>query len=91
MVVTVVLATALRGMTGGAGSVDVEADNVHLALRRLAERFPTFENRLLDDAGRVRRHVNMFVGERDIRGLGGLQTRLESGDELLIIPAVAGG
>lgn len=71
--------------------MDVEADNVHLAVRRLPERFPMIENRLLDDAGRVRRHVNMIVGERDIRGLDGLQTQLESGDELLIIPAVAGG
>lgn len=91
MAVTVVLPTALRGITRGVGSVDVEADSVHLALQRLAERFPTIENRLLDDAGRVRRHVNIFVGEKDIRGLDGLQTRLKSGDELLIIPAVAGG
>lgn len=83
--------TPLRTLTGGKDEVSIEAATVGEALSVLESQFPGIRDRLLDDKGKVRRHVNLFVGEEDIRFLDGLGTQLKAGDQLSIIPAIAGG
>lgn len=83
--------TPLRTLTGGKDEVSIEAATVGEALSVLESQFPGIRDRLLDDKGKVRRHVNLFVGEEDIRFLDGLGTQLKAGDQLSIVPAIAGG
>lgn len=83
--------TPLRTLTGGKDEVSIEAATVGEALGVLESQFPGIRDRLLDDKGKVRRHVNLFVGEEDIRFLDGLGTQLKAGDQLSIVPAIAGG
>ena len=89
--VRVLLPEQLRDFVGGASHVEVEADSVDAALRRLSERSPQLRFRLYDDDGSLREHVNVFVGQDEVRELQGLRTRLEEGSELSIIPSIAGG
>jgi molybdopterin synthase sulfur carrier subunit len=81
----------LRGVTGGESEVSVDAANVADVLNQLESRFPDIRGRLRDDEGELRRFVNLYVNGEDIRFLSGLQTSLNAGDEMSIIPAVAGG
>jgi MoaD family protein len=71
--------------------VEVDGGSVADALGALEQRFPQIRQRLRDDEGELRRFVNLYVNGEDIRFIGGLQTSLKSGDEVSIIPAVAGG
>jgi molybdopterin converting factor small subunit len=81
----------LRELSGGAGSVVVEADSVGAALAALELQHPGFEGRLFDDHRKLRRFLNVYVDEEDVRFLDGLDTRLAGGDTISIIPAIAGG
>ncbi|HKL50986.1 MAG TPA: MoaD/ThiS family protein [Wenzhouxiangellaceae bacterium] len=85
------LPEALRQLTGGAPEITVEATNVAEALEQLGRLHPEACVRILTRGGRVRPHVNLFVREHDIRSLDGLDTTLEDGDSLLVVPSVAGG
>lgn len=85
------LPEALRPMAGGAQEIAVEAGSVAEALDELGRRHPEARLRILTRGGRVRPHVNLFVRERDIRSGDGLDTVLEDGDSLLVVPSVAGG
>ena len=69
----------------------VAPGTVGAAIRELQQRFPGIQERLVDDAGQVRRFVNIYVNEEDIRFLQNSETPLRSGDEVSIIPAIAGG
>jgi len=69
----------------------VNATTIDEAIAELQARYPGFKERLLDDAGVVRRFVNVYVNEEDIRFLQNQQTKLKDGDEISIIPAIAGG
>lgn len=89
--VTVEIPAALRTFTGGSDELAVEAATVSGALAELARQHPGLGRRILDDDGRLRRHVNVFVGTEEIRALEGVDTRLGDGDVVAIIPAVAGG
>lgn len=91
MSVKVRIPTPLRSTTDGASEVQVEPGSVGGVLRELESRFPGIRGRLRDDAGELRRFVNLFVNGEDVRFLEGLETALNAGDELSIIPAVAGG
>jgi molybdopterin converting factor small subunit len=91
MSVTVRIPTQLRPMTGGAGEVEVEAPTVRAAIDALELEHPGLKPRLLDEAGGLRRFVNLFVADEDVRFLQGLDTALPAGTTLSIIPAVAGG
>jgi molybdopterin synthase sulfur carrier subunit len=91
MSIRVRIPAPLRGVTEGASEVEVDAGSVADALGALEQRFPQIRQRLRDEAGELRRFVNLYVNNEDIRFLGGLQTSLKSGDEISIIPAVAGG
>jgi sulfur-carrier protein len=91
MSVTVRVPTQLRTLTNGAGEVTVEGSSVGEALKALDASFPGFAGRLFDDAGKLRRFVNVFLADEDVRFLQGLDTPVPDGQTLSIIPAVAGG
>ena len=88
---TLRIPTQLRTLTGGAGEVSVEGASVGEALKALDVAYPGFGERLFDEAGALRRFVNVFVADEDIRFLDGLSTPLEGSTVVSIVPAVAGG
>ncbi|MCK6588624.1 MAG: MoaD/ThiS family protein [Polyangiaceae bacterium] len=90
METTVRIPTPLRTLTGGNDEVRATGATVAEALDDLEKKHPGIRDRLLDDKGAVRRHVNIYVGEEDIRFLDGLQTELK-GEQISIVPAIAGG
>ena len=83
--------TPLRKLTNNEELVEVNADSVGAAIAELQNRYPGIKERLLDEKGEVRRFVNVYVNEEDIRFLQNQQTPLKAGDEISIIPAIAGG
>lgn len=90
MSVTVRIPTPLRTLTAGDDAVSVDGSNVAQVIDGLEAKFPGMKERLVDDKG-VRRFVNLYLGDEDIRFLDGLETALKDGDELSIVPAIAGG
>ena len=91
MSVTVRIPTQLRTLSGGAGEVAVDATTVAEALKALDVQFPGFGERLFDDTGALRRFVNVFVADEDIRFLQGVDTPVAEGGVVSVVPAVAGG
>jgi molybdopterin synthase sulfur carrier subunit len=91
MSTTVRIPTQLRTLTGGAGSVEVEGATVGEALTQLDAAHPGLAERLFDDDGALRRFVNVFLADEDVRFLDGLATPVAPGQTLSIVPAVAGG
>lgn len=91
MSVTVRVPTTLRTLTGGAAEVAVEGDTVGAVLANLDDAHPGFRDRILDDDGNLRRFVNVFVADDDVRFMDGMGTAVPDGETLSIIPAVAGG
>jgi sulfur-carrier protein len=83
--------TQLRSLTGGVGEVEVEASTAGEALKALDALHPGLAERLFDDAGALRRFVNVFVADEDIRFATGLGTPVAEGETVSIVPAVAGG
>jgi molybdopterin synthase sulfur carrier subunit len=91
MAVTVRIPTPLRTLTGGNEEVALEAPaTVGDAVTQLEAKHPGIKDRLLDEKG-VRKFINIYVGEEDIRFLDGLQTKLKDGEQISIVPAIAGG
>ena len=91
MSVTVRVPTQLRPLTGGKGEISVEASTVGEALKALDVAHPGLDERLFDETGQLRRFVNVFVAEEDVRFLEGLDTPVGAGQVVSIVPAVAGG
>jgi molybdopterin converting factor small subunit len=91
LTVTVRIPTQLRSLSAGSSEVTVEASTVSEALKALEAAHPGFAERLFDDDGRLRRFVNVFVADEDIRFLDGVETPLPTGSTVSIVPAVAGG
>lgn len=91
MTVSVRIPTTLRPLTGGQSEVKLEATTVREVLAGLDGEHPGFSDKLLDDDGNLRRFVNVFVADDDIRFLSGLDTPVPDGETVSIIPAVAGG
>lgn len=87
---TVRIPTPLRTLTGGEDQVQAAGDTVKDVIETLEKNHPGIRERLLDDKG-VRRFVNIYVGDEDIRFLDGLATQLKATDEISIVPAIAGG
>ena len=90
MAITVRIPTPLRTLTQGKDEVEATGKNVRELIEHLEKNYPGVKERLLDDKG-VRRFVNIYVGDEDIRFLDGLDTKLKSEDEISIVPAIAGG
>jgi molybdopterin converting factor small subunit len=88
---TLRIPTQLRTLTGGAGEVTVDGSTVGEALKALDAAHPGFNDRLFDENGNLRRFVNVFLADEDVRFLGGLETQVGAGQTLSIVPAVAGG
>ena len=91
MSLSVRIPTQLRTLTGGAGEVQVEGATVGEALKALDATYPGFADRLFDEGGSLRRFVNVFLADEDVRFLDGLATPVTDGQTLSIVPAVAGG
>ena len=91
MSVIVRIPTQLRTLTGGAGEVEIEGASVGEILKALDVAHPGFADRLFDEAGNLRRFVNVFLADEDVRFLDGLATPVADGATLSIVPAVAGG
>ena len=83
--------TPLRKLTNNEEVVEINAGTVADAIGELQTRYPGIKERLVDETGAVRRFVNVYVNEEDIRFLQNQQTTLKDGDEISIIPAIAGG
>lgn len=83
--------TPLRKLTNNEELVEVNAATIGAAIAELQSRYPGIQERLVDEKGEVRRFVNVYVNEEDIRFLKNQQTPLKDGDEVSIIPAIAGG
>jgi molybdopterin converting factor small subunit len=89
--VTIRIPTSLRSFTKNKDEVRVEGVTVGEALTNLEKACPGIGSRLLDDKGAVRRYVNVFLNDEDIRFLGELATPVVEGDRITLIPAIAGG
>ncbi len=83
--------TPLRPLTKGQGEVETKASSVVEMIEALNSSHPGIKDRLCDETGELRRFVNIYVNEEDIRFLKGKDTSLKDGDEVSIIPAIAGG
>jgi molybdopterin synthase sulfur carrier subunit len=83
--------TPLRPLTKGQGEVEAKAGNISEMIETLNSAHPGLKDRLCDDTGELRRFVNIYVNEEDIRFLKGKDTSLKDGDEVSIVPAIAGG
>ena len=91
MPVNIRIPTPLRKLTNNEDLVEVTPGTVGSAIKELQTRFPGIQERLVDETGAVRRFVNVYVNEEDIRFLKNQETPLKDGDEVSIIPAIAGG
>ncbi len=91
MPATVRIPTPLRKLTNNEELVEVKPGTIGQAIGELQNRFPGIKERLLDDTGAVRRFVNVYLNEEDIRFLQNQETTVKDGDEISIIPAIAGG
>ena len=91
MSVSVRIPTILRSYTGGAAEVMAEPGTLREVISDLDVSYPGIGGRILDDGGRLRRFVNVYVGEEDVRFAAGLDTPVPAGAQVTVIPAVAGG
>ena len=91
MTVTVRLPGSLRDAVGGETKVLASGKTLDEVFADIDRRHPGFRSRVLDDRGGIRSYVNVYVGDADARGSGGLQTAVPDGSEIMVIPAMAGG
>jgi sulfur-carrier protein len=91
MPVTVRIPTPLRSITKGSAEVQAKGGSVADVVEDLERQFPGLRERLVDEGGELRRFINIYVNEEDIRFLEGKETGLKDGDEVSIVPAIAGG
>jgi molybdopterin synthase sulfur carrier subunit len=91
MTVTVRLPGALRDAVGGDTKVQASGRTLAEVFADIERRHPGFRARVLDDRGAIRSYVNVYVGDADARGSGGLDTAVPDGSEVMVIPAMAGG
>jgi molybdopterin synthase sulfur carrier subunit len=91
MPVTVRIPTPLRSITKGSAEVQAKGGSVADVVEDLERQFPGLRERLVDEGGELRRFINIYVNEEDIRFLAGKGTALKDGDEVSIVPAIAGG
>jgi sulfur-carrier protein len=91
MSVSVRIPTILRTYTGGAAEVTAQEGTLREVLGKLDAAYPGLAGRILDESGKLRRFVNVYVGEEDVRLAEGLDTPVPAGTQVSVIPAVAGG
>ncbi len=91
MTVHVRVPTPLRKFTNGADEVNAQGESVRALVEDLERKFPGIKERICDETGKIRRFVNVYVNGDDIRFLQNLETSLKEGDNISIVPAIAGG
>ena len=91
MTILVRIPTPLRKITQGQDKAEIEAASIGELIDNLDKQFEGFKNRLLDDEGKLKEFINIYLNGEDIRFLNGLETVTKSRDEVSIVPAVAGG
>jgi molybdopterin synthase sulfur carrier subunit len=91
MTISVQIPTALRRHTAGTGRIECSVTNVEELFYALDQQFPDLKPHLRDEAGQIRRFLNVYVNEEDIRFLGGNAYAFRDGDEVLLVPSIAGG
>ena len=91
MKITVEIPSALRRFTDGVQTIECSSETLPDLLGEIEQRFPAINKHLRDDAGQVRRFVNIYVNEEDIRFLGGNNYKFREGDRVLVVPSIAGG
>ncbi len=91
MAITVQIPSALRRHTDGVGKLNCSAANLPELFSVLDDKFPQLKPHLRDEAGEIRRFLNVYVNEEDIRFLGGSAYAFQDGDEVLLVPSIAGG
>jgi molybdopterin synthase sulfur carrier subunit len=91
MTVKVKIPTPLRKLTNQQAEVDADGSTIREIVESLEALFPGFKERMCDENGELRKFVNVYVGEEDIRFMDGLDTKIPEGEHVSIIPAVAGG
>ncbi len=91
MTVSVRVSTPLRKFTNGADEVNAQGESVRALVEDLERKFPGIKERICDETGKIRRFVNVYVNGDDIRFLQNLETSLKEGDNISIVPAIAGG
>jgi sulfur-carrier protein len=91
MSVSVRVPTILRTYTGGEAQVTADGASLSEVLESLESSYPGIKGRIVDEQGELRRFVNVYVGNEDVRFLDGLSTQVDDGSEVSVIPAVAGG
>ena len=88
---TIIIPTPLRKFTNNSSRLELKAESIHEAVNELTQNFPELKKYLLDDHGKLRSYINVFVGSDDIRNLQMEQTTLQKNSVVSIIPAIAGG
>ena len=91
MPVVVRIPTPLRRITSGASEVVAKGKDVAELIEDLERQFPGLRERLVEESGELRRFINVYVNQEDVRFLSGAETALKDGDEVSIVPAIAGG
>ena len=91
MAIKVRIPQPLQKLTGGKDLVEVNASDVKSLLDDLEKKHPGLKERICDESGKIRRFINIYVNEEDVRFQQGDATKLKDGDEVSIIPAIAGG
>ena len=91
MPVLVRIPTPLRSLTKGNAEIQAKGDTIDSLVSDLDRQYPGLKERLLDEAGELRRFINIYVNQEDIRFLQAKKTGLKDGDEVSIVPAIAGG
>ena len=91
MSVTIHIPTPLRSYTDSEMAVNVEGTTVSEAMAALLIRFPALSKHLYDSKGNLRSFVNLYIGDEDVRQIDGIDSELDDGDEITIVPSIAGG
>ena len=91
MKITVEIPTALRRFTDGVQTIECGSATLPELMGEIEQKFPAISKHLRDDAGQVRRFINIYVNEEDIRFLGGNEYQFREGDRVLLVPSIAGG
>ena len=91
MPVTVRIPTPLRKLTDNRSEIEIDGETVESLIGNMEASYPGIKDRLCDESGKVRRFINIYINEEDIRFLDGTNTEVKAGDRVSIVPAIAGG
>jgi MoaD family protein len=91
MAISLLIPTALRGFVDRKSEIQIEGGTVGEVLNALVLEYPDIKSHMFDEKGDLRAFINVFVGENNIKGTGGLDAPLKDGDTVMLVPAIAGG